>query len=118
MLLGTPAVSLDLFSLSRRTGSSNLNTSSFFINNNNVCFQEVHGKGEYLQAIQVLAPRFRLFGTFFLENENTGGSAIGIHRDLLLEEAVVTHLFYVSKPRSYCPHTIWETTICDRQRPF
>ena len=60
--------------------------------NNILCLQEVHGKDEYLQAIQVLAPRFRFFGTFIPDNENAGGSAICIHRDLLLEEALVTHL--------------------------
>ena len=50
-------------------------------------------KDEYLQAIQVLAPQFRFFGTFFLlKNENVGGSAICIHKDLLPEEAIVTHL--------------------------
>ena len=49
-------------------------------------------KDEYLQAIQVLAPRFRFFGTFISDNENAGGSAICIHRELLLEEAIVTHL--------------------------
>ena len=59
--------------------------------NNILCLQEVHGKDEHLQAIQVLAPRFRLFDTFFLDNENAGGSAICIHRDLP-EEAIVTHL--------------------------
>ena len=32
------------------------------------------------------------FGTFIPGNENAGGSAICIHRGLLLEEAVVTHL--------------------------
>ena len=31
-----------------------------FDNNNIICLQEVHGKDEFLQAIQVLAPRFRL----------------------------------------------------------
>ena len=31
-------------------------------------------------------------GTFFPGNENAGGSAICIHRDLLPEEAIVTHL--------------------------
>ena len=61
-------------------------------NNNIICLQEVHGKDEFLQAIQVLAPRFRLFGTFLLDNENAGGSAICIHRDLLPEEAIVTHV--------------------------
>ena len=50
------------------------------------------GKHKYLQAFQVLAPRFRFFGTFILGNENAGGSAICIHRDLLPEEAIVTHL--------------------------
>ena len=52
----------------------------------------MHGKDEYLQAIQVLAPRFRFFGTFIPDNENAGGSAICIHGDLLPEEALVTHL--------------------------
>ena len=33
-------------------------------NNNIICLQEVHGKDEFLQAIQVLAPRFQLFGSF------------------------------------------------------
>ena len=89
-----------------------------FINNNIVCLQEVHGKDENLQAIQVLAPRFRIFGTFFPENENAGGSAVCIHKDLVPEEAIVTHFSYVSRPRSYCPHTIWETKLSDRQRPF
>ena len=62
-----------------------------FDTNNILCLQEVHGKDEFLQAIQVLAPQFRLFGTFTLDNENAGGSAICIHRDLLPEEALVTH---------------------------
>ena len=39
-------------------------------NNDIVCLQEIHGKDEFLQAIQVLAPRFRLYGTF---NANAGG---------------------------------------------
>ena len=59
---------------------------------NTICLQEVHGKDEFLLAIQVLAPRFRFFGTFILENENAGGSTFSIHRDILLEEAIVTHL--------------------------
>ena len=55
------------------------------------CLQEVHGRDEFHQAIQVLAPRF-FCGTFIPGNENAGGSAICIHRKLLPEEAVVTHL--------------------------
>ena len=52
----------------------------------------MHGKDEYLQAIQVLAWRFRLFDTFLPDNENEGGSAICIHRDLPPVEANVTHV--------------------------
>ena len=52
----------------------------------------VHGKDEFLQAIQVLAPQFRFFGTFLLDNENAGGSAICIRQDFQPEEALVTHL--------------------------
>ena len=63
-----------------------------FDTNTILCLQEVHGKDEYLQAIQVLAPRFRFFGTFTSENEDAGGSAVCIHRDILSEEAIVTHL--------------------------
>ena len=37
------------------------------------------------------ATRFRLFGTFILGNETAGGSAICIHKDLLPEDATVTH---------------------------
>ena len=49
-----------------------------FDHNNIICLQEVHGKDEFLQAIQVLGPRFWLFGTFLPDNENAGGSAICI----------------------------------------
>ena len=61
-------------------------------NNNIICLQEVYGMDEFLQAIQVLAPQFRLLGTFLLDNENAGGSAICIHRYLLPEEAIVSHV--------------------------
>ena len=60
--------------------------------NNVICLQEVHGKKEFLQAIQVWAPRFRLFGTFIPGNENAGRSAICIHKDLLPEGAIVTNV--------------------------
>ena len=40
----------------------------------------------------MFAPGFRFFGTVIPENGNAGGSAICIHRDLLPEEAIVTHL--------------------------
>ena len=94
VLLGTPGASLDLFSPDKGTGSSNSNIlkKKLLDNNNIICLQEVHGKDEFLQSIQVLFPRFRLFGTLLPDNENAGGSAICIHRDLLPEEAIVTHL--------------------------
>ena len=38
------------------------------------------------------AIQFFLFGTLIPDNEKAGGSAICIHRDLLPEEAIVTHL--------------------------
>ena len=78
---------------SQRNRELKLNYFGRLIENNNViCLQEVHGKNEFLQAIQVWAPRFRLFGTFIPGNENAGGSAICIHRDLLPEEAIVSHV--------------------------
>ena len=40
----------------------------------------------------MLAPRFRFFGTFIPGNENAGGSALCLHKDILPEEAIVTHL--------------------------
>ena len=50
---------------SQRNRELKLNYFGKLIEKNNViCLQEVHGKNEFLQAIQVWAPRFRLFGTF------------------------------------------------------
>ena len=93
VLLGTPGASLDLFLQDKGTESSNSDISKKNLDNNNIiCLQEVHGKDEFLQAIQVLASRFRLFRTFFPDNENAGGSAVCIHGGLLPEEAIVTHL--------------------------
>ena len=57
-----------------------------------ICLQEEHGKDEFLQAIQVLAPLFRFFFVLSFLSENAGGSTISIRRDILLEEAIVTHL--------------------------
>ena len=92
VLLGTPGALLDLFSPDKGTESPNSIISKLLDHNNIICLQEVHGKDEFLQAIQVLAPQFRLFGAFLPDNENAGGSAICIHRDLLPEDALVTHL--------------------------
>ena len=48
------------------------------------------------------------FGTFILGNENAGGSAICIHKDLLPEDAIVTHMI------TYCERTVWSETSSDR----
>ena len=56
------------------------------------CLEEVHGKEEHLQAIQVFASKFQFFGTFIPDNENAGESAINIHKDLLPEGAIVSHV--------------------------
>ena len=58
---------------------------------NTNCLQRVRGGDEFLQANQVLAPRFRLFGSFLPDKKNAGGSAIYIYKDLLPEEAIVQH---------------------------
>ena len=93
VLLGTPRGLVGSVFTRQRNREVKLKYLQKLLDNNNIiCLQEVHGKDEFLQAIQVLAPRFRLFGTFLLDNENAGGSAICIHRDLLPEEAIVTHL--------------------------
>ena len=80
-----------VFSRQRRS-ESKLAYLKLLDHNKIVCLREVHGKDEFLQAIQVLAPQCRSFGAFLPDNENAGGSAICIHRDLPPEEALVTHL--------------------------
>ena len=67
---------------SQRNREQKLNYFGQLVENTDViCLQEVHGKNEFLQAIQVWAPRFRLFSTSIPGNENAGGSAICIHKD-------------------------------------
>ena len=55
-------------------------------------FHDVHGKDEFLQAVQVLAPRFKFFDTFIPDNENARGSSTCIHKDLLREDSIETHM--------------------------
>ena len=81
---------LDLFSPDKGTGNLDLLTSKSIWTIKIICLQEVHGKDEFLQAIQVLAPHFRLFDLFAFWTENSGGSAICIHRDFLLDDVIVT----------------------------
>ena len=62
--------SLDLFSVSRRTGNSSSGTSKSFLSTTNiVCLQEVHGEDEYLHAIQVLARGFGSLVPSFLKTK-------------------------------------------------
>ena len=89
-------------------------------NNNIVCLQEVHGKDEFLQAIQVLSPRFRLFCTFLPDNENAGESAICIQRTfcpkrllwhiwLLIGAVIALWRFELGGTASFCqrPSRTW-----------
>ena len=55
-------------------------------NNDFTCLEEFHGKDEFLQAIQVLVPQFRQYGTFTRNSLNAGGSAICNHKVSCLTE--------------------------------
>ena len=90
VLLGTPGACCICFVQSKEQGVQ-LNYLKKLLGHI-ICHQEVHGKDEVLQAIQVLGPRFRHPGTLLPVNENAGGSAICIHRNLLPEDAIVTHV--------------------------
>ena len=57
-----------------------------------------------LQAVQVLAPRFRLFGTFIPNNVNANGSAICIRKDFPPEGTIATHLV-TCQARPHCELT-------------
>ena len=97
VLLGTPGALVDLLAPDKGTESSNsiISKNSWTI----ICLQEVHGKDEFLQAIQVLAPRFRLFGAFLPDNENAGGSAI----------CICEYSIWATQPR-YCQCPFWTWT--------
>ena len=86
--------------------------------NNVICLQEVHGKDQFLQAIQVLAPRFRLCGTFRPGNASAGGSAICTHKDLLPDDAVVTHVVTCQGRNHIFERTIRMPEPSCRQRPL
>ena len=60
-----------IFLLQRKTESKPTFRKKLFDANNIVRLQEVRGNDEYLQAVEVLAPRFGIFGTFILENDKT-----------------------------------------------
>ena len=93
VLLGTLGVSLGRFFLHKETenSSSTISGNSLKTTMSSVS-RRYTGRMRFLQAIQVWAPRFKLFGTFILGNENPGVSATCIHKDLLPEDAFVTHV--------------------------
>ena len=67
-------------------------------NNDIICSRETHGKDEFLHVLQILAPRFQLFGTLKPNIANAGGSVIYIHKDLLPDVAIVTHVITCQGP--------------------
>ena len=92
---GTLGVSLGRFFSSQKNRELKLKYFRKLLDNNNItCLQEGHGEDVFLQAIQVLAPRlsFFFFCIFIPGNEDAGGSAICIHKDLLPEDAIVTQM--------------------------
>ena len=85
--------SLDLFSPNRRRESSNSNISrssltptTFYVSRR--CMERM----SIFRLFRCWLRDFGSFGTFFIGNENAGGSGICIHRDLLSVEAIATHL--------------------------
>ena len=84
---------LDLHFLHKLPGKENITTSVDFTGSNDIiCLQEIHGKDEFLQALQFLDPCLQLFGTFIPNNTNARVSSICIQKDLLLDDAIVTHV--------------------------
>ena len=55
------------------------------------CLQ-IHEKDEFLHAFQVLVPQFRFDGTLKPHKVNADGSAVCIHKNLLLDGGMVTHV--------------------------
>ena len=86
VLLGIPGCLLDLFSPHKGTENSNSNISK-------ISWTTSFVSRKYMERTSFFKlSRCWLFGTFLPDNENAGGSAICIHRDLLPEEAIVTHV--------------------------
>ena len=70
VFLGTPGVSLDrVFSKQKNREFKLKYLKKLFATRNILCLQEVHGKDEHLQAIQVLAARFSFFVPFSLKTK-------------------------------------------------
>ena len=110
--LGTLGVSLGRFFLHKETESSNSTISGSSLRK--TCLQEVHGKNEFLQAIQMCGLRdsdylVRSFPTMRMQE------------DQLFASIRTFYCFtcnYLPWPRSYCEHTVWAKKFGDRQRPL
>ena len=91
VFLGTPGALLDLFSPNKRTESSNSNIAKDSLTP--TTFYVSMRCMERLSIFRLFRCWLRdlVFWYFFPENENAGGSAICIHKDLVPEEAIVTH---------------------------
>ena len=79
---------LHKFGSARKHNYFSLHTRS----NDIICLQEIHGKDEFLHALQIFAPRLQVHGTFIPNNAIAGGSAVCICKYLLPDDAVVTHV--------------------------
>ena len=115
VFLGTPGASFgSVFSQGTESSNSIFSrdslTPTFYASR--TCMERTN----YLQAMEVLAPRIRVFGTFIPANENVGGSAICIHKDLLTEEAIVTHLVTCHGRDHLVKVSTWSTQPGDFQR--
>ena len=93
VLLGIPGVSFDRFFPSRRTENSNSNISRSCLTTTTSYVSRRYMEGTSIfRLFRCWLSDFGFFGTFIPGNENAGGSAICIHKDIPPEEAVVTHL--------------------------
>ena len=91
--LGTAGVSLDLCSPKRKTEFSNSNISrSTLTPTTSYVSRRCMERTSIFRLFRCwLRNFFSFFGTFTPDNEHAGGSAFCLHRDLLPEEALVTH---------------------------
>ena len=68
-----------------------------------------HKGNVFLQVIQVFFPQFWLFDSFTLNNVNAGGSAFSIHKNVLQDAAIFTHVT-TCLGRDHIVTTWWSST--------
>ena len=86
VLLGTPGALLDLFSPDKETGNPNsiISKNSWTITTS-FASRKCMARTSFFKLFRCWLRDFDSFGTFLPDNENAGGSAICINRDLLLK---------------------------------